>query len=170
MPIEKEIPALTTERLILRGYTDADLDDYLAMVSNPNVVRYVGQGTPLNREQAWQSMAYLMGHWWLKGFGLWAVEERATGRMIGRVGLYQPEGWPGLELGWMIAEDCWLKGFAYEAAQTALAYKQEHYPDKPLISLIHSENTASIKLAQKLGAKFAFSRDVGDIQVLEFAY
>lgn len=164
------VPALETERLILRGYRQEDFAAYQRMVSDPDVVRYVGAGQPLNPEQAWQSMAYLMGHWWLKGFGLWAVEEKATGEVIGRVGLYQPEGWPGMELGWMIARSHWRKGYAFEAAGAALAFQRNHYSDTPLISLIHSENKASIKLAQKLGAVFALGREISGIQALEFSY
>ncbi|MDX1319446.1 MAG: GNAT family N-acetyltransferase [Oceanospirillum sp.] len=165
-----EVPVLDTERLRLRDFRQSDFADYLAMVSDPDVVRYVGQGEPLAPEPAWQSMAYLMGHWWLKGFGLWAVEEKASGRVIGRVGLYQPEGWPGMELGWMIAKEHWRKGFAFEAAQAALAYQRAHFSRESLISLIHSENKPSVRLAQKLGAVFSLGREMGDIQVLEFSY
>ncbi|WP_417596889.1 GNAT family N-acetyltransferase [Oceanospirillum sp.] len=168
--IQEEMPVLETERLILRAFRQPDFSAYHGMVSDTDVVRYVGQGVSLNTEQAWQSMAYLMGHWWLKGFGLWAVEEKSSGRVVGRVGLYQPEGWPGMELGWMIAKEHWRKGFAFEAAQAALAYQRTHFPQEPLISLIHSENKPSIKLAQKLGASFSLGREMGNIQVLEFSY
>lgn len=167
---ETPFVALETERLRLRAFTDCDLQAYQQMVGDAEVVRYVGNGQLLNPEQAWQSMAYLMGHWWLRGFGLWAVEEKASGRVVGRVGLYQPEGWPGMELGWMIAREHWRKGFAFEAAQAALAYQRAHFPREPLISLIHSENKPSVRLAQKLGAVFSLVREMGDIQVLEFSY
>lgn len=164
------VPVLETDRLILRGFRQEDFTDYLRMVRDPDVVRYVGAGQPLNQEQAWQSMAYLVGHWYLKGFGLWAVEDKGSGDVVGRVGLYQPEGWPGMELGWMIAKEHWRKGFAFEAAQAALAYQRAHFPHEALISLIHSENKPSIRLAQKLGAFFSLGREMGDIQVLEFSY
>lgn len=164
------LPVLETERLILRGYQQEDFNDYYAMVSDPDVVRYVGAGQPLNSEQAWQSMAYLMGHWWLRGFGLWAVEDKKSGKVIGRVGLYKPEGWPGMELGWMLARSYWRQGYAFEAAKAALAFQREHYSDTQLISLIHSENKASIKLARKLGALLASECEISGIQALEFSY
>lgn len=164
------VPRLETERLLLRGYAQDDFPAYQAMVSDPDVVRYVGQGVPLTAEQGWQSMAYLMGHWCLKGFGLWAVEEKASGTVIGRVGLYQPEGWPGMELGWMLSRSHWRQGFAFEAAKAALDFQRELYPGAELISLIHSENKPSIRLAQKLGAQFSQGLDVGGIQALEFRY
>lgn len=164
------VPILETERLCLRGFAAQDVDDYFAMVSDSEVVRYVGQGIPLNQEQSWQSLAFLIGHWQLTGFGLWAVEEKASGQVIGRVGLYQPPSWPGLELGWMLAQSHWQQGFAFEATQAVLTWCQEQPDKQKLISLIHPENKPSIKLARKLGARFANSLNVGGIDALEFAF
>lgn len=165
-----EIPVLETTRLALRGYRQEDFSAYFEMLGDAEVVRYVGAGRPLSVEQAWQNMAYLMGHWWLRGFGLWAVEEKVSGHMIGRVGLYQPEGWPGMELGWMIARSHWRQGYAFEAAEAALAFQRSHYPDIPLISLIHRENEVSTRLAKKLGAVFTLEREISGIKALEFSY
>lgn len=164
------VPVLETERLRLRGFARQDVEDYFALVSDPDVVHYVGAGLPLSREQAWQSLAYLVGHWQLLGFGLWAVEEKCSGKVIGRVGLYQPEGWPGLELGWMIAKSHWRQGFAYEAASQVLAWCQDRPGKQPLISLIHSENKPSIELAKKLGAHLDKTLTVGEASVLQFAF
>ena len=66
-------------------------------------------------------MALVLGHWQLRGFGLWAVEERATGMLAGRVGCWQPEGWPGLEIGWALRREFWGRGYATEAAQSVMA-------------------------------------------------
>jgi RimJ/RimL family protein N-acetyltransferase len=79
-----DIPHLTTERLLLRGFAPEDVEPYVAMMANADVTRYLGDGRPLSRDDAWRQLAMLAGHWVLRGFGLWAVEEQATGRFIGR--------------------------------------------------------------------------------------
>lgn len=101
------IPQLETPRLILRGFCEQDLDAYAQMCGDPEVMRYLGQGQPLSRSEAWRSMATILGHWQLRGYGLWAVEERSSGIMIGRVGCSQPEGWPGFEIGWTLRRTYW---------------------------------------------------------------
>jgi RimJ/RimL family protein N-acetyltransferase len=91
---------LETQRLLLRSFRQADLDDYARLCADSEVMKYIGKGEPLSRADAWRSMAFHLGHWQLQGFGQWAVEWKETGRMIGRIGLFYPEGWPGLEVGW----------------------------------------------------------------------
>lgn len=144
---------LETERLRLRQFSAADLDAYAAMLADPEVVAYVGSGDTLSRAQAWKNMAMVLGHWSIRGYGLWAVEEKATQTLIGRVGLYYPEGWPGLEVGWMLARSHWGYGYALESAKAAVdvAFNQLQCPK--LISLIHPENIRSQRVAQRLGSQ-----------------
>ena len=97
------IPSLTTPRLELRGFVDEDLDAWASLVADPCVGRFVGGAQ--DRATAWRSIALFVGHWALRGFGQWAVCLR--GRLIGRCGLWQPEGWPELEVGWLFARDVW---------------------------------------------------------------
>src|ERR1700753_2367540 len=113
---------LETERLVLRMFREEDFEEYAAMVRDPEVTRYLGDGKPLERFLAWRQMAMIVGHWGLRGFGLWAVEEKATGRLAGRVGFFEPEGWPGFELGWVLAREFWGRGFATESARRALEF------------------------------------------------
>jgi RimJ/RimL family protein N-acetyltransferase len=82
---------------------------------------------------------------------MWALIEQATGRLIGRAGLYNPEGWPGLEAGWLPARDRWGHGFATEAGHAILAYAFTQLRTDHVISLIHPANTASIQVAERLG-------------------
>ena len=86
---------LKTDRLLLRPFCATDIDDYARMCADPEVTRYLGDGRPLSRSDAWRQMAMLVGHWHLKGYGMWAIEERDGGRLIGRIGCHYPEGWPG---------------------------------------------------------------------------
>ncbi len=95
-----------------------------------------------------------VGHWQLRGFGIWAVEERASGSLMGRVGLYFPEGWPDRELAWTFARPYWGRGFALEAARAALAHAFGPLGWHRVISLIDPDNRRSIRLAERLGERF----------------
>ncbi len=142
---------LETPRLLLRQYRDADLDAYAAMVADPEVMSYIGDGSIVSREDAWRKMAMNLGHWQLRGYGLWAMEEKATGRLIGQVGFFFPEGWPGQEIGWLLARDAWGSGFATEGATAALARGPEILGVDRVMALIHPENERSSRLALRLG-------------------
>ena len=147
------VPALETERLLLRPFRDDDLDAYAAMCADPEVMRYIGARSVLSREDAWRQMAMFMGHWQLRGFGVWAVEEKASGALVGRVGLYFPEGWPDRELAWTLARLHWGRGFALEAARAALAHAFDTLAWHRVISLIDPDNRRSIRLAERLGER-----------------
>jgi RimJ/RimL family protein N-acetyltransferase len=146
------VPRVTTDRLLLRGFEPRDVDAYAAMVADPDVMRYVGDGQPLDRIGAWRQMAVFIGHWELRGFGLWAVEDRATGALVGRIGCWEPEGWPGFEIGYALARPFWGRGYATEGAHAALRYAREVLGRDRIISLIRTENAPSIRVAERLGA------------------
>ena len=152
------VTILETERLRLRPLRGDDLDAYAAMQADPEVMRYLGEGTPQSREDAWRNMAMILGHWTLRGFGIWAVEEKATRTFVGRVGLFQPEGWPGQEVGWSLAREHWGKGYAIEAAEAALDHAFHTLRWPRAISLIDPDNQRSISVAERLGERF--ERDV----------
>jgi RimJ/RimL family protein N-acetyltransferase len=154
------IPTLATQRLTLRGFTAADLDALAPIYADPEVSRYIGDGTPADRAATWRALAGMLGHWQLRGYGMWALIEQATGRLIGRAGLYNPEGWPGLEAGWLLARDRWGHGFATEAGHAVLAYAFTHVSADHLISLIHPANTASIRVAERLGERLERELDL----------
>jgi len=145
------MPTLQTDRLLLRIFRLEDFEPYAQMLADPEVQRYLGDGKPASRSEAWRSMAMLLGHWQLLGFGLWAVEERASGVLIGRIGLFNPEGWPGVELGWMLRRESWGQGLATEGARAALTYAFTELLQPHIISMIRPDNTASIRVAEKLG-------------------
>lgn len=146
------IPILETPRLILRSFKETDLDQYAEMCADPEVMRFISTGGKvLSRAESWRNMAMVIGHWTLRGYGLWAVEEKASKLMIGRVGLWQPEGWPGLEVGWTLLKSAWGKGYATEAGKASINYGFEVLKQPSLISLIDPKNYASQKVATRLG-------------------
>jgi RimJ/RimL family protein N-acetyltransferase len=142
-----EVPTLTTERLTLRGWREDDLAPYAAMMADPEVMRFMGG--PISEDEAWRQIALFVGHWELRGHGLWVVEREGT--MLGRIGLWRPNGWPGLEVGWLLAREAWGQGYATEAARASAEYAWRTYDVPRLISLIAPENHASARVAQRLG-------------------
>ena len=147
------IPAIQTPRLVLRAFRDTDLGDYAAICADAEVMRYIGSGETADRVNAWRQMAVFNGHWSLEGSGMWAVELKDSGRCIGRIGLYGPPHWPGLELGWVLGRSHWGCGLAHEGADAARRWAFEVLGCPRLISLIHPDNVRSIRLAQVLGAQ-----------------
>jgi RimJ/RimL family protein N-acetyltransferase len=146
-----EIPTLLTERLRLRPFRRSDIDDYAALNADPEVVRYLGGGGTWDRGRSWRHLAFLIGHWHLGGTGMWALEHRETGAFMGLAGFADPEGWPGFELAWTLARRWWGHGYATEAARAALDHAFNVWRKDRVISMIHPENHASIRVAERLG-------------------
>jgi len=148
---DEPVPRLETARLVLRGWQESDLDAYAAMSADPGVMRYIGG--ILDREQSWRQMALHAGHWTLRGYGNWAVERSVDGVLVGRCGLWNPEGWPGLEVGWKLARHAWGQGYATEAARAAIEWAWSVVDAARLISVIHPENAPSARVAERLGLR-----------------
>jgi RimJ/RimL family protein N-acetyltransferase len=156
MPIELETP-----RLKLRRFREDDWEPYAVMCADREVMRYLGAGVTLSRDDSWRAIAGMLGHWQLRGYGMWALEEKATGALVGRAGFINPAGWPGFELGWVLARPHWGKGFASEAARAALRYGFEVMKRDRVISLIRPKNAPSIRVAEAIGEK-----RVGEVELL----
>jgi RimJ/RimL family protein N-acetyltransferase len=144
------IPDLRTERLLMRGHRAEDADAFVAMAADDEVMRWVG-GT-MDRPTAWRHMATLVGHWTLRGFGRWALELRETGELVGHAGLWYPEGWPGIEVGWTLARGHWGQGYASEAARAALDWGWRELDATRIISVIEPANERSQAVARRIGS------------------
>ena len=142
------IPTLHTERLTLRAPVEADFAPFAAFYAGP---RSHFVGGPLSRELAWRMLAMEAGHWQLRGYGRWIVAETATDTPVGMVGPFAPEGWPEPELGWDLFDGFEGKGYATEAALAARAWVYDTLGWTTAISLVKPENTASARLAERLG-------------------
>jgi len=147
-----------TERLRLRRHRLEDFADCAAMWADPIVTRFIG-GKPFSEEDAWTRFLRHIGHWSLMGFGYWVVEEKDTGSFIGELGFadfkrdIQPflKGTP--EMGWALVSKVHGKGYATEAVRAALAWGDAHFPSGRTVCIIHPENLASIRVAEKCGYK-----------------
>lgn len=147
-----DCPTLTTDRLVLRPFREDDLDDYHAVIASDEVMAALASGQ-VTRDDAWQQMASFLGQWSLRGHGQWALEERGTGRLVGRAGLHQPErvDWPGLEVGWTLHPGAWGRGFATEAGHAAISYAFGPLDRDEVVSVIAPSNTRSQAVARRLG-------------------
>ena len=142
---------LETERLHLRPFRHADYAPYAAFLADEESTRYLG-GTR-DGEAVWRIMATFCGHWHLRGYGPFAVEEKATGNFIGYCGPWFPCGRPEREFVWGILPNAQRKGYATEAAQTARRWAYEVCGWSVAVSNVMPENTVSSRVAEKLGAQ-----------------
>jgi RimJ/RimL family protein N-acetyltransferase len=148
-------PEIETERLILRQWRGADIAPNTVMLSDPGTARFITvDGKPITSELVgWRNAAVMAGHWVLHGVGMFVVEEKRSGKYVGRVGPWFPPGWPGFEVGWGIARDFRGKGHAVEAARAAIDWSFATFELDQIMHCIDSENTASQAAARRLGAE-----------------
>jgi RimJ/RimL family protein N-acetyltransferase len=146
------LESIETERLRLRQWSEGDFDDIARYYSDEENARFVGGRK--DPDQAWRLLALQIGHWKLKGFGYWAVDEKETNDFVGCVGLWQSPGWPELELGYWLLKAHQGKGYAHEACLRCVDYAREVLEADSLVSYIDPRNAPSIRLAERLGAVY----------------
>jgi RimJ/RimL family protein N-acetyltransferase len=149
-------PRVETSRLILRERTVADFPAFAAIWAEPEVARYTTV-TPLGEEDAWIKFARMAGLWALAGYGFWLVEEKATGAVIGEVGLadFKRAIAPSLtgmpEFGWVLSSCVHGRGYAKEAVGAALQWAEKKFPQTIFCCIIDPANAASIRVAEAYG-------------------
>lgn len=143
---------LETPRLLLRPTQAQDFEAWAAFKADEEACRHIGGTEP--RPAAWRSFAAMIGVWHLKGFAMFSVIEKDTGQWVGRVGPWQPEGWPGTEVGWSIVRDRWGRGYAPEAATACTDWAFDTLGWSEVIHTIAPDNANSKAVAAKLGSRF----------------
>lgn len=149
-------PLLTTERLILRGWSKDDFKPWHAIMSDRRVHLHVG-GQPMSEEDTWRRLCASVGMWSMVGFGGLAVELKDGGQLIGNVGLFN--AWRALEpafgdepeMGWIFAPEQHGKGLAGEACRAVLKWAEQTLQPTPVWAIIAPENAPSLRLAERLG-------------------
>ena len=147
---------IETARLVLRRHTAADFPAYREMCSDPEMSRYSGR-EPSGSEEAWMRLLRHVGHWSLTGYGFLAVEDKETGRFVGEAGLGDfkrrlgPDFDDDPEAGWAIAPWAQGRGYATEATAAALIWIETGFGVRRTVCIIHVDNAASIRVAEKLG-------------------
>ena len=155
---------IETERLVLRKPRLEDAADLAVAYADPEVVRYIGDGTTATLAEVEEGIAQWLERWDSWGLSLCSLERREDGRVLGRVGflLWDPDTWevPGdeVELGWLLAREHWGKGYATEAALALRDWAFDERGLTRLISLIDPTNLASIGVAERIGEQY--ERDV----------
>ncbi|WP_176466539.1 GNAT family N-acetyltransferase [Terribacillus saccharophilus] len=145
---------IETDRLLIRPYTTEDMHFLESLVSDPQVVRFIGNGRPRTKEGARLFFNWNLSH--MKAdqqFGLQVLVEKVSGESIGHAGLVPQEvdGVTELEVGYWIAPAFWGKGFASEAAAAFRDIALEQLNKNRIIALIYPDNIASCRVAEKLG-------------------
>jgi RimJ/RimL family protein N-acetyltransferase len=164
--VDLAIPSIETDRLTLRPFREDDVYPYFELSQDPDVMRYVGDRRVPTLQESWRAVAGLLGHWVLRGFGQWAIEERTGGQLIGRAGIINPIDWPGPEVGYLLGRAWWGRGYATEAARAAMDWGFEHVRFEDLLSLIDPANQPSIAVAKRLGESLRGETDLWGHRVL----
>ena len=142
---------LETARLRLRPWRERDLDELHRIALLPDVYRYL-TGQPPTEDETAAQLDRFRRHWDEHGFGLWAVEERSTGRFVGRIGLAYHRLWPNdPEVGWKLDPAVWGRGYATEGGAASLAYAFETLGVDRVVSIVHPQNVRSIRVMERLG-------------------
>jgi ribosomal-protein-alanine N-acetyltransferase len=149
----REIPQLTTDRLVLRGWLERDREPFAAINADPEVMKYMP--APLDRAGSDAMIDRFMSYFAELGFGLWAVEERASASLLGFVGLARPRFeasfTPCVEAAWRIAAGHQGRGFATEAARAVLEFGFETIGLDEIVAFTSAENRPSLRVMAKLG-------------------
>ena len=138
--------------------------------SDPEVVRYL---RPLDLEGTRQQLSSFVFHWEEHGFGLWAVEERSSGRLIGRIGLVNHDDWNAsphdAEVGWALERATWGRGLATEGGAAALRFGFKTKRMERIVSIAHRDNAASQRVMEKLGLQREGATTWRDQPVVSYA-
>ncbi len=146
-----QIPSLSTERLRLRAPQDSDFNAYAAFYADAEASKFYGGPKPAHL--AWNRLAADLGHWDLRGYGIWALERKDSGAVIGACGLCWPTGWPRSELTWWIAPEARQMGFAKEASRAAIGFGYERLQWDLVQTHMNDDNRAAKALVLSLGGE-----------------
>jgi RimJ/RimL family protein N-acetyltransferase len=160
------MPSIETDRLLLRMIRADDLDHLAALLSDPDVVKYVGDGQPSGREEAVRALESIIRHWERHGFGRWAVVDKSSGKFIGFGGLRSLFGTP--EVVYHLAKAHWGKGYASEMARATLRFGFEERGFDRIVAITKPQNAASIHVMDKVGLRFEKHARYYDIDVVQY--
>jgi RimJ/RimL family protein N-acetyltransferase len=165
------VPRLESDRLVLRPWRATDVAEYAPIIGDPEVMRFMGSGwryrvkraaarmvARFSDLEARRAVAALQRHWQRYGYGEWAVEQKETGALIGRVGFVHHADWPAdaakIEIGWTLARDAWGRGFATEGARMALRHAFGELGIERIISIARPDNLRSQGVMRRLGMEY----------------
>ena len=145
---------IETERLRLRMFTPGDVDAVAPFYADPEVMKWMGGGQPLTREQVAVAIPRRIERFRENGFGLFAVELKESGTLIGHCGIVYLDNTPEVEVGYLLGQPYWGKGYATEAAAAARNFGFNVVGLPRLVGITHPENVASQRVLQKIGLRY----------------
>lgn len=162
---------LETPRLLLQRPALSDLDELAPIYADPDVMLYIGTGTPRTRQQVEESLRWMIQQWDEHGYGLYIIRQKSDNRIIGRGGLIRQtvDGQPEVELAYLLAKQSWGHGFATEAILAIRDHAVQAGGMQRFIALIHPDNTPSKRVAQKAGLSFEKQVILGDLPAEVFS-
>jgi RimJ/RimL family protein N-acetyltransferase len=165
--VTNKSPIIETAHLRLRIFRADDLDNLATLLADPDVMRYVEDGQPKDRDVAEKALNSIIAHWERHGFGRWAVEEKSTGHFIGFGGLRSLHGTP--EVVYHMAPAHWGKGYGTELGRAALDFGFNDRGFDRVVAIAKPDNAASVHVMEKLGMKFQQRTSYNEIEVVEYA-
>jgi RimJ/RimL family protein N-acetyltransferase len=168
-PLREFFPGLTmkpehvlrTDRVLLRGWRDGDLEPFARLNADPRVMEHFP--SILTRQESDATAARIRAHFDRHGFGLWALEVAGVADFGGFVGLSIPSFaapfTPCVEIGWRLAPDLWGRGYATEGAALALDFAFERLGLAEVVSFAVAANVRSRRVMERLGMHHADEDD-----------
>lgn len=163
----KMMKEIETDRLLLRRFTIADLDELSVIFRDPKVVRYLGSGKPVNRAETEHALHTILRHWEQHGFGRWAVVFKETSELIGYGGLRSFHDTP--ELVYLLAQRYWGAGLATEIARASLKFGFRELGFERIVAMARRANRASQRVMEKVGMSFEKTARIYDMNISCYA-
>jgi RimJ/RimL family protein N-acetyltransferase len=161
--------SVNTKRLILRPFTETDVDPMHRILNGEGVLRYFPPTDPPARDRVQRMISGLLKHWEERGYGLWAVESQSSGELIGRCGLQFLPDAGEVEVDFILGREYWRQGFATEAARASLQYGFDELGLERVVGIVHVENKASQRVLEKLGMKRVEQKQFFGIECYRYA-
>jgi len=147
------MPEIETERLLLRMFSQSDLDDLSIIYADADVMKFLS-GHPLTRDETEGWLTYFLAGWETYGFGWWAVVLKETGNLIGHCGLQFIHITPEVEVTYGLSKPHWRKGLASETARACLRYGFEELQLDRIYALADPGNTKSHQVMERVGMSY----------------
>ena len=163
------IPVITTPRLTLRAFTEEDVEPMVRTLNGRGVLRYFPKTDPLPRDRVQSMISGLLEHWEERGYGLWAVESRPDGALMGRCGLQFQLDICEVEVGYILGREFWGKGFATEAGRASVRYGFDELGLESVAGITNVENKASQRVLEKLGMELLEQRRFSGMECYRYA-
>ena len=163
------MPEIETSRLRLRMFRPSDLDALSRITGDAEVMKYLGTSGARTREKTKNTIDVILRHWDEHGFGIWALDHKMDGRLIGWCGLQMLEKTPEVEVAYLLARAYWNQGLATEAARASIEYGLNELRLDRIVAIARPENVGSYRVMEKVGMKYEKDAHFYNVDVVYYA-